>query len=366
MALGLTANRFLPRRRLPNNPRASTGLLPFRVCSTVNLRSVRGGFGFAIGQSRGGPDAARTNRSTKEDPVSLFEIVKTLGGDIYDRGRRANVPAPGHSARDRSVSLYLNRSGRVVVHTFGDSDWREILDDLRARNLVDGDNRPTGHFGPRPVRPEIGDRERTAAAHRVWDLGRAAAGTLSERHARLRAIGRPLPDLSTMRHGGQTPIAPYRPQSAAAPALLVAIRDHGGDVTAVEITYLGADARRTRALRLSRKMIGTIPPSSAVRIDPAESEMLVGEGFFTSLSASEWFGLPAWALLSTSNLRSFSPPPQVRKLLIAADRGADGERSAALLAERVGRAGIAVRVEFPPSPFRDFNDAMLAHERRLG
>jgi hypothetical protein len=69
--------------------------------------------------------------------MSLGNIVRVLGGDLYDGGRRANIPAPGHSAADRSVSLLL-RDDRVFVHTFGDSDWREVLDDLRARRLVDG------------------------------------------------------------------------------------------------------------------------------------------------------------------------------------------------------------------------------------
>ena len=57
--------------------------------------------------------------------MSLQTIVRTLGGDLYDRGRRANVPAPGHSCQDRSVSLLL-QGDRVVVHTFGGADWREV------------------------------------------------------------------------------------------------------------------------------------------------------------------------------------------------------------------------------------------------
>ena len=54
--------------------------------------------------------------------MSLRTIVQTLGGDLYDRGRRANIPAPGHSAADRSVSLLLENN-RIIVHTFGDGDW---------------------------------------------------------------------------------------------------------------------------------------------------------------------------------------------------------------------------------------------------
>ncbi|WP_257819413.1 hypothetical protein [Phenylobacterium sp. J367] len=43
--------------------------------------------------------------------MSLKPIVQALGGDLYDRGLRANIPAPGHSAADRSVSLLLREGG---------------------------------------------------------------------------------------------------------------------------------------------------------------------------------------------------------------------------------------------------------------
>ena len=45
--------------------------------------------------------------------MSLKPIVQALGGDLYDRGLRANIPAPGHSAADRSVSLLLRVRWRM-------------------------------------------------------------------------------------------------------------------------------------------------------------------------------------------------------------------------------------------------------------
>ena len=44
----------------------------------------------------------------------LAAIVRALGGDLYAGGGRANVPGPGHSAADRSVSLMLS-DGRSVL-----------------------------------------------------------------------------------------------------------------------------------------------------------------------------------------------------------------------------------------------------------
>jgi len=292
--------------------------------------------------------------------VSLKSIVQALGGELYDRGCRANIPATGHSAADRSVSLLL-RDGRIVVHTFGDGDWRVVLDELRARGLIDANNAPTSIAGARRRSREAAaggsDRERLEVARRLWEGGRSIAGTLSERHCRLRSITRPLPGPDVARHNSETPVSAYGDRARCRPALLVALSDGDGAFTAVEITYLAANGRRALDLRLPRKTVGPVPPGSAVRLDPAGPEMLVAEGVFTTLSASERFGLPGWALLSTRNLRSWRPPAGVRSVLIAADRGTDGEASAEQLRAAVVRHGVQCRVELPPAPFGDWNEA---------
>jgi hypothetical protein len=296
--------------------------------------------------------------------MSLQSIVAALGGDLYARGSRANVPAPGHSAHDRSVSLRLV-DGRVLVHAFNGADWREILDDLRARNLIDDLNRPTGltmAVGLRPGRPEPSDHERIDAARRLWEDGRPVAGSLSETHLRLRRVRREAPGPDALRHHPAAPISAYRPRAPTRPALLAGIRGPDGELTAVEITYLDPNGQRTRRLRLPRKTVGVIAPSSAVRLDPVEADLLVGEGVFTVLSAAERFGRPGWALMSTRNLRSWRAPDGVRSVWIAADRGKDGERSARELSEALRQAGVQTRILLPPRPHGDWNDAAPAVE----
>lgn len=75
--------------------------------------------------------------------MTLHALVAALGGDLYHGGARANVPAPGHSAKDRSISLLLTE-GRVVIHGFGGVDWRAMRDDLRRRGFIDDAGRLTG------------------------------------------------------------------------------------------------------------------------------------------------------------------------------------------------------------------------------
>ncbi len=293
--------------------------------------------------------------------MSLKPIVQALGGDLYDRGLRANIPAPGHSAADRSVSLLL-REGRVIVHTFGDGDWKDVLDYLRGEGLVDAHNAPTTLSQARRAQSgaPVTGLERRQAALRLWEAGRPLARTLSARHCALRGVGRPLPGHDVLRHGGQTPVSAYAESRHHRPALLAAICDRDGGFTAVEVTYLAPNGRRAIDLRLSRKTVGPSPASCAVRIDDAAPQMLVAEGLFTTLSASARFALPAWALMSTRNMRHWRPPEGVREVLIAADRGADGEASAEQLRAGLVGAGLKARIALPPEGFGDWNEAEAA------
>ena len=297
--------------------------------------------------------------------MSLRNIVEKLGGDLWAGGVQANIPAPGHSARDRSVSLRLGRDGRLVINTFAGTDWREVMDNLRDQGLIDDEKRPARVGGqaresfPEPARSAL---ERLRVAKAIWADGQeATALTLSAKHARLRHIERALPGSPVLRHATAAPIRAYgRDGGPAHPALLVALSDAEGTFTAVEITFLDPDARRSRRVQLSRKTVGPLPAGSAVRIDEVQDELVAGEGFFSVLSGSERFQLPAWALLSTRNMRRFTPPPGLRRLVIAADRGADGEASANVLAERARSSGVRVWIEYPPSPFGDWNEAAVA------
>jgi hypothetical protein len=291
--------------------------------------------------------------------MSLRTIVQALGGELYDGGRRANVPAPGHSAADRSVSLLL-QGDRVVVHTFGDGDWKSVLDHLREHRLIDDTNTILAGSGRsvlgRPVREAASARERLEAAMRLWDAGVPLGRTLSARHCRLRGLALDLPGPEALRHHSEVPVSVYRPGRLRRPALLAGIQDPSGRYVAVEVTYLAPNGLRALDLRLPRKTIGVPPPGCAIRLDPAAPEMLVGEGVFTTRAATEWFGLPGWALMSTRNLRAWSPPDGVRSLLIAADRGKEGEASAQILRARVAALGVAVTVALPPPPWGDWDD----------
>lgn len=291
--------------------------------------------------------------------MTLHALVAVLGGDLYHGGARANVPAPGHSAQDRSISLLLSE-GRVVIHGFGSVDWRAMRDDLRGRGFIDDAGRLTGagHAGASAPRPD--HRLRSATAARLWEKAvPVASGNVAGRHLKVRAIRCGASALN-LRHLAQAPISVYRPCAWTRPALIARISDGDDRLTAVELTYLDPNGRPAAGLHLKRKTVGHVPPGASVRLAPAAEAMLVGEGVATTLSASERFGLPGWALLAANNLVTWSPPPCVRRVLIAADRGTTGEGAALRLLRRLRRDGIQTRTVRPALPFGDWNEVAMA------
>jgi putative DNA primase/helicase len=293
--------------------------------------------------------------------MSLAHLAHALHGDVYAGGRRANIPFPGHSRHDRSLSLLLDDNNRVIINTFGGGDWKEAADYLIGLGMIDRRRQLSGSGvarGDLRQNPPINPRIRTAVARELWERGRPVVGTLGETYARSRGVTRGLPGPSSLRFDRETPLSAYNPAARAVrPALLAAILSPTGELTAIEITYLKPNGRRDDTLWLPRKQVGVVPPGSAVRLDEVGPRLLVGEGVFTCLSASQVFRFPAWALLTINNMRSWAPPAGVRDVLIAGDRGAPGEAAAARLAARLRSAGLRVEVAFPPNA-ADWNDEL--------
>lgn len=300
--------------------------------------------------------------------MTLGPIVAALGGELYCGGTRANIPAPGHSCADRSVSLLLSH-GRVIVHGFGGADWRQVRDVLIAAGLIDRCGRLSGGgastLASANARPDAA--RRVAVARRLWeDAVPIGAAALSRRHLEGRAIRQDPAAIASLRHHPAAPLAVYRDSGRMAPALVAAIRGPDGALNAIELTYLSPSGRRDDRLRLPRKTVGVVPPGSAVRLGPAQPDLLVGEGVMTVLSASDRLGLPGWALMSVGNLAAWAPPPIVRRVHIAADRGRPGQEAAARLERRLTASGLLASVISPPGGFEDWNALAVAERRKEG
>lgn len=285
----------------------------------------------------------------------LERIVAACGGILLDGGTRALIPGPNHSHKDRSVSLRRTEEGRILIHCFSPKDdWRDVRRALTDLGLLDDEPRGEkrdARLSPPLVVAQPLDEERVARAGRLWEESGPLKHSVAEAYLRRRAVPAGLWGSQTLRfHGRMTSLDDRRKR----PALVAAISDAHGALQGVQVTLLSAHGTAKAAVATPKRVIGKLM-GGAVRLADAQDELVIGEGIETMLTASDVFGVPAWAALSADNLSRLVISLPLRRLIIAADNDDAGWRAAETLRARmIG----ATSVELAPAPtgFNDWND----------
>lgn len=269
----------------------------------------------------------------------LYAIQRLHGGVVFGGGRRWLGPGPNHSKGDASLSLMLSDGGRPIVHSFAGDDFRDCLAHL-------GLSTDTPKATPAEVKAAKREREEQQRREQalslefcraVWTGAVAIEGTPAESYLFSRGL---------IYEGGDVryhPAAPRGRKEDAPPphaAMVALVRNVAGEGCGLHLTYLTAKGAKAFGDR-SRLMFGS-PRGGAVRLAPIGSDgvVAVSEGLENAGAFTLLHRVPAWAALSTSGLKAFEPPPNVRRLLIAADaddKTGQGLASARSLAERMSR-----------------------------
>jgi putative DNA primase/helicase len=226
-------------------------------------------------------------------------------------------------------------------------------------------SRPASRPAPRQTVDDDGDDEkRITQALAIWCDARPLRGTLAERYLRSRCIELPTEALEVLRFH---PRCPWGIGTRA--AMVALIRDIITDEpTGIHRTALSADGSK-----IAPKALG-LKGGGAIKLSPlmgAGSELLIGEGIETTLSASILgFGSPAWSVIDAGEMRRFPALPGISRLTIAVDHDVTGagEKAAAETKARWEAAGLRVRTAMPSTPGEDFNDVRvaLASQERAG
>lgn len=272
--------------------------------------------------------------------IDLRDIVRNLGGDLYAGGRRATVPGPGHSRRDRSLSLRLTEDGaRVLWESFA-SDLRhpEVMDYLGIAPDASAKATPAERAKERARREYERRRQQQAdrdLCQHIWaGVVRIDGGPVE---AYLWGRGLVADGISDI---GYHPAAPRfkEPKDGQPipthPAMVALVRDATGRAEALHLTYLNPDGSGKAFGDRSRLMFGAVAGCSVHLGQPSDGVLAVGEGIETSGAYSTLKGVTTWAALSTSGLQNFVVPPKIKRLIIAADADKGGFNAARLLAER--------------------------------
>lgn len=277
------------------------------------------------------------------DPFAIIrESVKRYGGETYLGGRAALLPSPGHGPKDRGLSLRIkgdpprllwwSHNGAAAAEV-----WKYLgLEAGQIRQETPAERRQ------REAQERAERQRKLAFCAGVWRDTVQAEDAAVEAYLRGRGIVGAIP--KTVRFH---PAAPLRyPDAARPPARLhpamvaIATAPDGRSAAGIHVTALKPDGsgKADMVQGSPRRMFGEFRGAVVKLSDlPADGRLAVAEGIETALAYRDLTGLPTWATLSTSGLRTFEPPPSVHELTIAADGDAAGIAAGRALAERVSR-----------------------------
>jgi putative DNA primase/helicase len=301
--------------------------------------------------------------------------ARALGGDAYGRNQVV-CPGPGHSPRDRSLSVTFNSTAPegFLVFSHASDDPLACRDHVRSRlglpewQPASGGERP---LRPLRIRPQVGpdpDREaKMRLAVAIWNEAVEPAGTPVEAYLASRGL-----ELGNLGGGvlRYAPACPWRDheqgRTIRVPAMVAPMRDiRTNEVRAVHRTLLTLDGKAvvgSDGVKLRRWLGDAL--GCVIKLDGDDDvagSLTLGEGIETVASARQLGIRPAWATGSVSTLGTFPVLPGVECLSLLAEADKKGANAKAIA--RVGSewhaAGREV-VVIKPRHGGDANDALRA------
>lgn len=150
------------------------------------------------------------------------------------------------------------------------------------------------------------------------------------------------------------------------PAIVCLVRNSAGDPVGLHRTFIttaGMKLNFGKEVGGARKMTPSVSKHTKGRVIRAFSQtndgvLGVSEGLETAYAVHEVKGIPVWACISSSMLRTFTPPKGVHTIInfVDKDRSKDGESSAEALCEHLRAKGIRLINLLPPIPILDSDE----------
>lgn len=289
--------------------------------------------------------------------TDLRAMARDLGGEVAGIGQIL-CPGPGHSSRDRSLSVRLDpRSpGGLVVHSFAGDDPLAAKDYVRQRLRLPEDFRAERNSAPSPVEiPGSGDR--TARALAIWAEARHPAGTPVETYLSGRGLSLPADPAEVLRYHPACPFAGTR-----TPAMVALVRDIVTNVpVAIHRTALSFQGIKVEVNGADRLALGPIG-GGAVKLTADENVTAclgIGEGIESTLSlrrSPEFGESSVWSLLAAGGISTFPVLSGIETLWLAVDHDPAGLRATRACADRWQASGAETFLITPAVPGADLND----------
>lgn len=277
--------------------------------------------------------------------TALRQLATILGGDVAGNG--VVCPGPGHSPRDRSLSVILSPTAQdgFIANSFAGDDWRTCRDHVLER--LGRARRPVVQKWT-PVHAD-----HSALAVRLFETAQDPGQLVRDYHG-LRGLI--LPDDVAGRVVRFHPRCPFGQERR--PAMILAFRDIRTDrLTGIHRVAIAPDGKK-----IGRMMLGTIA-GAAIKIDPddsVEQGLVIGEGYETCLAGRMMNFSPVWATGSAGGMAIFPALSGIDALTVLAETDDSGTNAAAV--ETCGRRWLAAGREvlrITPRIGGDMNDLVM-------
>jgi hypothetical protein len=290
--------------------------------------------------------------------LSLQQMARALGGEVC--GNQVRAPGPGHSPKDRSLSVKLELSAPdgFLVHSFAGDDPIVCKDYVRQRLGLRSWSRSGKTYNQQDYAPAIAadggyhvDEQQLREARWLWHRGTAAENSPVEKYLHdVRGYSGNIP-------GTISSLPPSRPEHKPAMIAAFALANepgpgllsiHNDQVCGVHLTLLKSDGSGKAGTSRDKFMVGA---SSGWPIVLAPINDLLGlvicEGIETGLSLFEATGCGVWAAGSASRMPALASrvPSYVDCVTIAGEADA-GRKGAVALAERLQARGLHCELRF--------------------
>jgi putative DNA primase/helicase len=309
--------------------------------------------------------------------AQLKSWAAALGGEICGKG--VVCPGPGHSRRDRSLSVTVSTAAPdgFVVHSFAGDDAIECRDHVRRRLGL-----PEFRQG-RPQKPPLGGKGGPASyrdrsepkraagglpkddsynhklAMAIWAEGHDPRGTLVEAYLRNRRLELP--------YEAANEAIRFHPSclfsSERFPAMVCLVRNIvTNEPQGVHRTALMPDG--TAVKRNGKTFRMTLGPmaNGAIKLDPDENvlhSICIGEGVETCLSGRQLGLQPIWSVISVGGIERFPVLPGVDCIRVLRENDRASAKAVETCARRWFEAGREVIIVAPDTA-KDLNDELLA------
>jgi putative DNA primase/helicase len=299
----------------------------------------------------------------------LRSWAAALGGAIS--GASISCPGPGHSRKDRSLSVTPSiaaPAGFLVFSHAGD-DPISCLDYVRAQLGIPAfapQGRPPaavpklshealsaiGIAPQRASEPAPKTNPNTDLARKIWRDAVDIRSTLAEKYLASRCFALDYEEdwHRVLRFHPTCPFGADR-----APAMIALMRDIANDEPrCIQRTHLTADG-----IKVERQMLGP-SKGAAIKIDPdadVTRGLCIGEGLETCLSGRVMGLKPVWALASAGAIANFPLLTGIEGLHIFLENDEANQRAAQVCSDRWLDAGCTV-LSAAPVTGNDLNDEL--------